>query len=147
MHQSCLISLWSTVCVEVLRPSQPMGSCQALSVYLTTLLLGRLSPLSGYPVLCTFFHQKLTTAFPESAEGREWKYFVINLHERMFFVCLYSIGYLTRTRRILMTESSLVQKIANLADDNIKYFSYFSQKLGLTYHANCLLKNHNFVVC
>ena len=29
------------VCVEVLRPSQPMGSCRAWSVYLTTRLLGR----------------------------------------------------------------------------------------------------------
>ena len=35
------------VCVEVLRPSQPMGSCRARSVYLTTRLLGRLSPLRG----------------------------------------------------------------------------------------------------
>ena len=36
------------VCVEVLRPSQqPMGSCRAWSVYLTTRLLGRLSPLSS----------------------------------------------------------------------------------------------------
>ena len=35
------------VCVEVLRPSQPNGSCRARSVYLTTRLLGRLSPLSG----------------------------------------------------------------------------------------------------
>ena len=47
------------VCVEVLRASQPngvmssavsfnpMGSCRARSVYLTTRLLGRLSPLSG----------------------------------------------------------------------------------------------------
>ena len=35
------------VCVEVLQPSQPNGSCQARSVYLTTRLLGRLSPLSG----------------------------------------------------------------------------------------------------
>ena len=35
-----------------------MGSCQARSVYLTTHLLGRLSPLSGLSVLCTFFHQK-----------------------------------------------------------------------------------------
>ena len=33
----------SLVCVEV----NPMGSCRAPSVYLTTLLLGRLSPLSG----------------------------------------------------------------------------------------------------
>ena len=31
---------------EVLRPSQPMGSCRARSVYLTTRLLGRLNPLS-----------------------------------------------------------------------------------------------------
>ena len=28
-------------------PVNPMGSCQARSVYLTTRLLGRLSPLSG----------------------------------------------------------------------------------------------------
>ena len=36
--------------VFVLRfygPANPMGSCRARSVYLTTLLLGRLSPLSG----------------------------------------------------------------------------------------------------
>ena len=38
------------VCLFVLRfygPVNPMGSCQARSVYLTTRLLGRLSPLSG----------------------------------------------------------------------------------------------------
>ena len=35
------------VCVEVLRPSQPNGVMLSLSVYLTTLLLGRLSPLGG----------------------------------------------------------------------------------------------------
>ena len=35
------------ICVEVLRPRNPMGSCWARSVYLTTYLLGRLSPLSG----------------------------------------------------------------------------------------------------
>ena len=29
------------------RPVNPMGSCRARSVYLTTHLLGRLSPLSG----------------------------------------------------------------------------------------------------
>ena len=37
-------------CLFVLRfygPLNPMGSCRARSVYLTTLLLGRLSPLSG----------------------------------------------------------------------------------------------------
>ena len=37
-------------CLFVLRfygPINPMGSCRARSVYLTTRLLGRLSPLSG----------------------------------------------------------------------------------------------------
>ena len=40
----------SMLCLFVLRfygPVNPMGSCRARSVYLTTLLLGRLSPLSG----------------------------------------------------------------------------------------------------
>ena len=39
-----------SICLFVLRfygPVSPMGSCQARSVYLTTGLLGRLSPLSG----------------------------------------------------------------------------------------------------
>ena len=35
------------VCVEVHGPVNPMGSCRARSVYLTTRLLDRLSPLSG----------------------------------------------------------------------------------------------------
>ena len=46
-----------TVCVEVLRPVNPIGSCRARSVYLITFLLDRLSPLSGLPVLCIFFRQ------------------------------------------------------------------------------------------
>ena len=40
----------SIVCLFVLRfygPVNPMGSCRARSVYLTTRLLGRLCPLSG----------------------------------------------------------------------------------------------------
>ena len=42
------------VCLFVLRfygPVNLMGSCRAWSVYQTTLFLGRLSPLSGWPVL------------------------------------------------------------------------------------------------
>ena len=38
------------VCLFLLRfygPVNPMGSCRVRSVYLTTRLLGRLSPLSG----------------------------------------------------------------------------------------------------
>ena len=49
---------YTCFCLFVLRfysPINPVGSCRVRSVYLTTLLLGRLSPLSGYPVLCTFF--------------------------------------------------------------------------------------------
>ena len=42
--------LHKNICLFVLRfygPVNPMGSCRARSVYLTTRLLGRLSPLSG----------------------------------------------------------------------------------------------------
>ena len=35
------------VCVEVLRPSQPNGVISSAVIYLTTLLLGRLSSLNG----------------------------------------------------------------------------------------------------
>ena len=35
-------------------PVNSMGSCPALSVYLATFLLGRLSPLRVWPVLCIF---------------------------------------------------------------------------------------------
>ena len=58
------------VCVEFLQPSQPSGSCGARSVYLTTLLLGRLSPLKR---LTSILHILLpeTDALLESAEGRE----------------------------------------------------------------------------
>ena len=50
-----------------------MGSCRARSVYLATRLLGRLSPLNGLPVLCTFFRQKLTTAL------LRWIIYIINM--------------------------------------------------------------------
>ena len=79
--------IWKTVLV-VLRFYgwvNPMGSCWARSVYLTTLLLGRVSPLSGYPVLCTIFCQKLTSALLESGEVREMTRENIpwtNLHEK-----------------------------------------------------------------
>ena len=53
-----------------------MRSYRARSVYHITLLLGRLNPLCGWPVLCIFFRQKLTSALLESAEERR-KHFVI----------------------------------------------------------------------
>ena len=67
----CHIVVFSLFVFRFYGPVNPMGSCRARSVYLTTRLLGRLSPLSGYSVLCTFFRQKLTTALLESADGRE----------------------------------------------------------------------------
>ena len=58
----CVVFLYSKlsliycfVCVEVLWPSQPMGSCRARSVYLTTLLLDRFNLLSK-----PYIHSKLT---------------------------------------------------------------------------------------
>ena len=39
-------------------PVNLLGSCRARPVYLTAHLLGRLGPLSCYPVLRTFFCQK-----------------------------------------------------------------------------------------
>ena len=60
------------VCVEVLRLSQPYGVCRARSVYLTTLLLGRLSPVSGQPVVCTFFHQKLSGRERKTVKSISW---------------------------------------------------------------------------
>ena len=46
----CTQIMAKVFCLFVLRfygPVNPMGSCRARSVYLTTRLLGRLSPLSG----------------------------------------------------------------------------------------------------
>ena len=61
------------ICLFVLRfygPVTPIGSCRVWSIYLTTLLLGRLSPLSSPSLLTTFLYQKLTNALLESAKGR-----------------------------------------------------------------------------
>ena len=49
-REEVLYKVWWLICLFVLRfygPVNPMGSCRARSVYLTTRLLGRLSPLSG----------------------------------------------------------------------------------------------------
>ena len=50
MVRDLLSNISQFVCLFVLRfygPVNPMGSCRARSVYLTTRLLGRLSPLSS----------------------------------------------------------------------------------------------------
>ena len=83
----------------------PIGSCRAQSVYLITLLLGRLSPLSGQPVLCNSF-------------ARNWHLpFLISGRERMTVENI-SWSILTkeccrpragRTRNLLITSWTRIQ--------------------------------------
>ena len=66
---------WSISTKECCRPRRwlnPRPPGLQLDGASITLLLSRLSPLSGLLVLWAFFRQKLTTALLESAEGREW---------------------------------------------------------------------------
>ena len=77
------------LCLLVLRfygPVNPMGSCQAWSVCLTTLLLGRLSPLSGYNQYCAHsFARNWQLPFLNQQQGENdhRKYFMTNLYERL----------------------------------------------------------------
>ena len=66
-------------------PVNPMGSCRVRSVYLTTRLLGRLSPLSGYQYCAHSFARNWQLPFFNQRKGENdrRKYFMINLHERM----------------------------------------------------------------
>ena len=74
-----LSSKEETFVLRFYGPVNPMGSCRVQSVYLTTLLLGRLSPLRVKPVLCIFFHQKLQLTFLNQLKGENdlRKYFMI----------------------------------------------------------------------
>ena len=59
-------------CLFVLRfygPVNPMGSYRARSVYLTTRLLSRLSPLIGWPVLCHSFARNWQLTFLYQRKG------------------------------------------------------------------------------
>ena len=47
VRKGYFIVLNSLFVLRFYGPVNPMGSCRARSVYLTTRLLGRLSPLSG----------------------------------------------------------------------------------------------------
>ena len=46
-HQNRLVYDYYLIVLRFYDPVNPMGSCQACSVYLTTHLLGRFSPLCG----------------------------------------------------------------------------------------------------
>ena len=67
----CICFRSKIVCFEVLRPSKPNGVMSSAVSLPNHTFTGQISPLSGSPVLCTFFRQKLTTALLESAEGKE----------------------------------------------------------------------------
>ena len=43
----CALTEQVLIVLRFYGPVNPMGSCRAQSVYLTTILLGRLNPLSG----------------------------------------------------------------------------------------------------
>ena len=76
------------VCLVSLELNGPVNINKVMSnqsVYLTTLFLGRLSPLNGYQYSSTFFLQKLRMLFlnQQKIENDHRKYFMINLHDRM----------------------------------------------------------------
>ena len=66
-------------------PVNPMGSCRARSVYLTTRLLGRLSHLTVYQYCAHSFARNWQLPFLNQWKGENdhRKYFMINPHERM----------------------------------------------------------------
>ena len=64
LHKLQEFHLYIYLCVEVLRPSQPIRVMLSVVVYLMTGLI--LYEVNQY--LCTFFCQKLTTAILELAE-------------------------------------------------------------------------------
>ena len=72
-------------CVEVLRPSESITVISSLLVYLTTLFLDRLSPLSSQPVSVHIFVRNWQLPFSNQRKGANDRrqYFMINLHERM----------------------------------------------------------------
>ena len=67
--------------VRFYGPVNPMGSCRARSVYLTTHLLGRLSSLSGYCAHSLANNWQLPFLNQRKGENDRRKYFMINLHE------------------------------------------------------------------
>ena len=97
------------VCLFVLRfygPVNPMGSCQARSVYLTTLLLGRLSPLKWLTSIMHILSPENDNC-PSWIRGRDrmtvenisWS----NLHERMLPTRR------DRTSNLLITSRTCIQ--------------------------------------
>ena len=129
-------------------PVNPMGSCRARSVYLTTRLLGRLSPLSINQYCAHSFARNWQLPFFNQRKGENdrRKYFMINLHERMLPT---SAGVEPATswspvgRRIQLSHrgrhtcSECYGEIQQTTD---WYFSYFPQNIRWqTFHANFLL--------
>ena len=87
-------------------PVNPVGSCRARSLYLTTLLLGRLSPL--------VFRQKLTNAFLNQRKG-------IVYH---LYICL---RIFWRVQHFKLTESRISSRTTQL----LTIFSYLNKSISL----------------
>ena len=87
-------------------PVNPTGSCRAWSVYLTSLLLGRLIPLSGLYIMHIFFARNWQLPFLNQRKGENdrRKYFMINLHERILLIRR------GRTRNLLITSRPRIQE-------------------------------------
>ena len=126
---------WVCVFNEVLRPSWSIRVMLSGSVSLTTLLLGRLSPLSNYPVLCTVFRQKLTTTLFESGEGRGWpKKIFRNQSPVIVPATSWSPVGCASNWATEASSSSEFTKVHNMGIYKSKYFSYFSWKHVVVTH-------------
>ena len=111
-QRDLVVSVWCTiftrgtaslnlfVCSVVLRfygPVNRMGSCRVKTVYLTTLLLDRLNPLLNSIVHILLPEtDKLPSLNQRKGKNDCRKYFMINLHKRIYPVGLNSTGNLFR---------------------------------------------------
>ena len=86
------------VCVEVLMPSQPTGSCRAVNQYCAH-SFSRNWQLS-------FLNQR-TTVLLESAEGREWQYIIF--HDKS---PLKNVAYLAKPNLLITSRSRIYSSIA-----------------------------------
>ena len=84
MGKACLFVLAELRFYSIVNP---LGSCRARSVYITTFSSADLVLKVVNQYLFTFFCQKLTTALLESVEGREIKHACKSTIEGLF-VCV-----------------------------------------------------------
>ena len=69
-----------TFVLRFYRPANPMGSCRAQSVYLTTILLGRLSPLAFNQYCAHSFASNCQLPFLNQGKGENVCLFVLRFY-------------------------------------------------------------------